>query len=259
MLTIPGVELRPTLDDASLRVAEALGADKVDVFLYEADKDSLVAQGTSNTPMGRKQHALGLDRLPRTNVSPVARVYDTGVSYCTGHAEQDPNQPRGVVDELGVRSEVSVPIEVHGERRGVLTVCCGQPDRFTERDQSFLEAVAGWIGLLIHRAELVEQIAAGAARRARFETGDELARLTRRQQEVAACVAEGLTNEEIAERLVLTPGTVGNHMEAILKRLGLKNRTMLATWAVEHGLYRSEWANESGAVEDGQPATHGTL
>lgn len=57
-------------------------------------------------------------------------------------------------------------------------------------------------------------------------------------------MAEGLTNEEIGERLVVTPGTVANHMEWILKRLGLKNRTSLATWAVEHGLYRSDWDPE---------------
>jgi len=40
------------------------------------------------------------------------------------------------------------------------------------------------------------------------------------------------------------PGTVGNHMEAILRRLKLPNRTSLATWTVEHGLYRSEWSEE---------------
>ena len=119
-----------------------------------------------------------------------------------------------------------------------------RPDRFTPRDERFLQAVAAWVGLLVHRLELVEQVTRDAAGRARREAGEEVARLTRRQQEVAACVAEGLTNEEIAERLVLTPGTVANHMEAILRRLSLRNRTNLAAWAVEHGLYRSQWADD---------------
>ena len=57
-------------------------------------------------------------------------------------------------------------------------------------------------------------------------------------------MAEGLTNEEVAERLTQVPGTVANHLEAILRRLTLPNRTSLATWAVEHGLYRSEWDEE---------------
>ena len=35
------------------------------------------------------------------------------------------------------------------------------------------------------------------------------------------------------------PGAVANHIEQILTKLGLKNRTQLAVWAVEHDLYRS--------------------
>jgi DNA-binding NarL/FixJ family response regulator len=72
------------------------------------------------------------------------------------------------------------------------------------------------------------------------EAGDELAKLPRRQQEVAGCVAEGLTNEEIARRLVVTPGTVDNHVEAILRRLDLRSRTQVGVWAVERGLFRSD-------------------
>jgi DNA-binding NarL/FixJ family response regulator len=66
------------------------------------------------------------------------------------------------------------------------------------------------------------------------------AQLTRRQQEVAGCIAEGLTNEQIARRLVLTPGTVANHIEAILRRLDVRGRTQVGVWAVERGLYRSD-------------------
>ena len=45
----------------------------------------------------------------------------------------------------------------------------------------------------------------------------------------------GLSNEEIAERLRLVPGTVANPVEAILQRLGLRNRTQIGVWAVERG------------------------
>jgi DNA-binding NarL/FixJ family response regulator len=87
------------------------------------------------------------------------------------------------------------------------------------------------------------------ARRARHEghreAGDDLAKLTRRQQEVAACVAEGLTNEEIGQRLVLSPGTVANHVEAILRRLDLRSRTQVGVWAVERGLFRSGSEDEA--------------
>jgi len=54
LLVIPSTELRPTLNQASTLVSEVLGADKVDVFLYDADTDTMVAMGTSDTPMGRR-------------------------------------------------------------------------------------------------------------------------------------------------------------------------------------------------------------
>ena len=58
--------------------------------------------------------------------------------------------------------------------------------------------------------------------------------LTRRQREVAELVTVGLTNAEIAGELVLTTGTVANHIEHILDRLGLRNRAQIAAWAIRH-------------------------
>jgi DNA-binding CsgD family transcriptional regulator len=246
LLGIASPELRPALDQASDLVAEALGADKVDVFLHEAASDSLVALGTSRTPMGRRQHALGLDRLPLANGGPVAAAYLSGEPYLNGRADLDPGQPRGVVEGLGVRSQMDVPLDVGGVRRGVLAAASAEPERWAERDLRFLAAVAGWVGMLTHRAELSEELARQAERRGERKAAEELARLTRRQQEVAACVAEGLGNEEIAGRLVLERGTVANHVEHILRKLDLRNRTQLAVWATERGLHHPD------AEDDGQ-------
>jgi len=93
LLTLTAPELRPTLDQASTWVAEAVDAEKVDVFLYEAEKESLVALGTSDTPLGHTQHAIGLDVFPLANAGPVTAVFRTGEAYFTGHADQDPTQP----------------------------------------------------------------------------------------------------------------------------------------------------------------------
>jgi DNA-binding NarL/FixJ family response regulator len=158
----------------------------------------------------------------------------------TGRADEDPAEIRGVTEGLGVRSEILCPLQVDGERRGVVSVVSAKPDLFSEQDRRFLEAVAGWIGTLMHRAELVEELARDAIQQGRRQAAEELARLTRREQEVAILIAEGLTNAEIAERLVLVPGTVANHVEHILDKLGLRSRTQIAVWAVEHGLYRSD-------------------
>ncbi len=68
-------ELRPALTQAANLVAEALGSDKVDIFLHQVQNDSLVALGTSETPMGHKQHALGLHVLPLVNGGRSVAVY----------------------------------------------------------------------------------------------------------------------------------------------------------------------------------------
>ena len=77
LLAIQAMDVRGALDQASDLVAKALGADKVDVFLYDTTIDTLVALGTSATPMGRKQQALGLDRLPLSNHGKTAEVVKT--------------------------------------------------------------------------------------------------------------------------------------------------------------------------------------
>ena len=64
LLALEAVDLDGALQEAAQIVADALGADKVDAFVYEANTECLVARGTSDTPMGRHQIALGLNRLP---------------------------------------------------------------------------------------------------------------------------------------------------------------------------------------------------
>ncbi|WP_246561521.1 LuxR C-terminal-related transcriptional regulator [Streptomyces roseirectus] len=57
--------------------------------------------------------------------------------------------------------------------------------------------------------------------------------LTRRERDVAALVAQGLTNRRIATRLSLSPRTVDRHVENILTKLGLRRRAQLAAWWAE--------------------------
>jgi predicted ATPase/DNA-binding CsgD family transcriptional regulator len=60
--------------------------------------------------------------------------------------------------------------------------------------------------------------------------------LTRRELEVAALVAQGLTNRGIASRLHLSVRTVDTHVDHILAKLGFSNRAQLVAWAYESGM-----------------------
>jgi signal transduction histidine kinase len=174
ILEIQATETDVALDQATHLVAEALGADKVDAFLHDPATDTLVAFGTSDTPMGRRQKAIGMDRMPLVNGGRVVEVYRDGEPYCTGRADEDPGELVGITRGLGVRSSLAVPLEVNGQRRGVLLASSAQPERFSGADLRFLRAVSRWVGSLVHRTELVQDIARAAAEQGRRAAAEEL-------------------------------------------------------------------------------------
>jgi signal transduction histidine kinase len=174
LLSIEVSTLAGALNDAALYVAQSLRAEKVDAFLLETDSDTLVAVGVSDTPLGQRQRAIGMDRLPLANGGRMVEVFRSGASFIHGRADQDPVELRGIVEGLGVRSTIATPLEVGNLRRGVLAVTDTRPDFFNPDDLRFLEVVVRWVGMLGHRAELVEQISAEALERGRQIVAEEL-------------------------------------------------------------------------------------
>ena len=67
-----------------------------------------------------------------------------------------------------------------------------------------------------------------------------LAGLTAREVEVLVLLARGLSNKQIAERLVITPKTAGNHIEHIYAKIDASSRATAAMFAVQHGLLPEE-------------------
>jgi HD-GYP domain-containing protein (c-di-GMP phosphodiesterase class II) len=87
--------------------------------------------------------------------------------------------------------------------------------------------------------EMVEAVlgAAGHPVRRRREGPDGL---TAREVDVLRLVARGLSNKEIAERLVVSPKTVGKHVEHVYAKTGASNRAAAAMFAMQHGLLPEE-------------------
>ena len=114
-------------------------------------------------------------------------------------------------------------------------------------------------------AEAVRLVASGqaylspamAARLVRAKSGegdgiaDSLKGLTEREAEVFALVAEGLSNSEIASRLVVSIKTVGSHRFSLMKKLGLHDSTEVVKYAIQTGLINLSVEEEIPTSENG--------
>jgi DNA-binding NarL/FixJ family response regulator len=77
---------------------------------------------------------------------------------------------------------------------------------------------------------------AATRRQASPPTKVDLSELTEREREVMALVGAGLSNEEIAERLVVSPATARTHVSRAMVKLGARDRAQLVVFAYESGL-----------------------
>ena len=64
--------------------------------------------------------------------------------------------------------------------------------------------------------------------------------LTAREVEVLRLAARGLSNKDIASRLVISPKTVANHIEHIYSKIGVSSRAMASYYAMQNGLLPEE-------------------
>ncbi|TMA99112.1 MAG: GAF domain-containing sensor histidine kinase [Deltaproteobacteria bacterium] len=174
LLEIPSAELDTALTRACNAVADALHADKVDAFLYNESKHTLVALGTSTQPLSNLQKTLGLDVLPIANGGRAVHVFQTGRTFVTGRLDEDPEELRGVKQGLKIKSKVGVPLEVGGRRRGMMMIASLKPDFFRPADAHFAESVARWVAMIAHRAELVQEITRNAVEQGRRAVAEEL-------------------------------------------------------------------------------------
>jgi HD-GYP domain-containing protein (c-di-GMP phosphodiesterase class II) len=92
--------------------------------------------------------------------------------------------------------------------------------------------------------DAVEAVLAVAGRQATVPRREAPAGLTAREVEVLALVAEGRTNAQIAERLVISRRTAEHHVQHIYTKIGASSRAAAALFAMEHDLLDAGWARE---------------
>jgi DNA-binding NarL/FixJ family response regulator len=85
---------------------------------------------------------------------------------------------------------------------------------------------------------LIDEFVARPSRR--WAANPNVRTLTEREREIVGLVAEGLSNDEIAERLVLSPATVRTHVSRAMMKLDARDRAQLVVFAFQSGLTRSD-------------------
>lgn len=95
--------------------------------------------------------------------------------------------------------------------------------------------VAGALRVAARGAQYLDP-ALGALLAQALTAKDEISRLSQREREVAALVAQGLSNDAIATALFISERTARTHVSNILTKMDLSSRTQLALWAVRSGL-----------------------
>ncbi len=129
-----------------------------------------------------------------------------------------------------VALELLLPLCFGGKALGVLALMTeNQGVRPSQDDLQSLQTLATLI------ASAASSLGTVRPRAPRREVADSLARLTPREQQVFALLPRGLSNAEIGEQLGIATGTAKIHIEHILHKLGLKDRTQAAVRAAEWG------------------------
>jgi two-component system response regulator NreC len=111
--------------------------------------------------------------------------------------------------------------------------------RAIARGESFLSPSVAH-ALVADYTERSLHTAKHAAARAQGAASDSYSTLTSREREVLQLVAEGHTNQEIADRLSLSVKTVQSHRAAVMEKLGLRDVTHLVRYAVRRGIVDPE-------------------
>jgi DNA-binding NarL/FixJ family response regulator len=96
--------------------------------------------------------------------------------------------------------------------------------------------IAGCVPSEVHGDELVLAIAAVAAGSRLPRSVEEQGPLSAREAEIVTLVVQGLSNDEIARKLFISPNTLKSHIRRAYRKVGVTTRAQAVAWATQHGL-----------------------
>jgi two-component system, NarL family, response regulator DevR len=148
---------------------------------------------------------------------------------------------------LGDGSGIDVCREIRSRDESIKAIILTSYDDDDALFAAIMAGAAGYVLKQIHGTDLVDgirRVAAGQSlldpaliarvlQRVRDGSGppDELAALTEQERKILGCIAEGMTNRQIGQRLFLAEKTVKNYVSSLLAKLGLERRTQAAVLA----------------------------
>src|SRR6266705_6489647 len=239
--------LDPVLDRLLGTALQVVRADAGSIMLLSRERDTLVvvaARGPrARTILGTRQPA------DRSVAGWALRAGETVLLH--GGAYPQPTSAQPSSDHpRDLASAIVVPLALSGRLVGVMNASRepGAP-RMDEHAALLLELLANQAAILIDSVQMLDELQRKDQRLEQLvdqllgETGrrtatnvELLAPLTRREQQVLELLVDGLTNREIAMRLVVEPDTVKDHVQSIIKKLGATDRTHAAVIAVRGGI-----------------------
>jgi DNA-binding NarL/FixJ family response regulator len=222
------VELSRLLRIVAERLRELIGARLVLVEL-PTDKGDLEIRCAD----GEGASVLIGVRLP-VDGSKSGRVFERRRSERVDRLIEDVEAYQPVARRVNARAAMYVPMIVQEKAIGlIVAVNKVSGDRFSDDDLRLAEAFASRAAIAV---DFSERISSPTATRERTATVHVQSGLTRRESEVLRLVAMGLSDAEVAERLVVSPRTIHSHLRSIYRKLELGSRGAAARYAVEHGL-----------------------
>ncbi|WP_355660544.1 helix-turn-helix transcriptional regulator [Halomonas salifodinae] len=181
------------------------------------------------------------------------------VALAPGHADRE--YLATFYRQTGWRDELCLAVRIDDARWIVIYLgLIGERRSFSADDARHLEERFDLLAALCRQHWAIDPLTLAQASGGAIDTGALLSRalecfgealLTPREQQVAALMVQGLTPEQIAERLAITPGTAKNHRKRLYARLGIGSRNELFRLFLNHTITLAAQEGDVGKGDTG--------